>query len=143
MADSAIDRVAITLRVNRDVELKCYPPVSEFVKFLTDNLSGEAQGEFGNVIISNIVPGPDDVNKIWIDVDGQRDSFIQKVFLNGIWEPWYFLPPNTYQWFDGRSALPTGFKEIARTKTADLKFTGAATAGTLPDVLILAAFVGY
>ena len=143
MSHVAIDRVAITLRLNKDVELKCYPSVADFVKFLTDNLSGEAQGEFSNIIISNLAPGSDDVSKIWIEVNGQRNSFVEKVFINGRWVPWYFLPPNTYQWFDGRAALPTGFVEIGRTKATDLKLTGGATAGAIPAEFILAQFIGY
>lgn len=143
MAEAAIDRVAITLRLNREVELKCYPPIADFVKFLMETVSGEAQGNFGNLLISNLTPGPDDANKIWVEVNGQRTSFVEKVLVNGKWQPWYFLAPNSYQWFDGRSPVPTGFKEIARTKTTDLKLTGAATAGELPEELILAQFVGY
>lgn len=139
----AIDRAAITLKLNRETELKCYPPVGDFLKLLVDLLSGEAQGSFGDVIISSVTPGPDDVNKIWIEVNGQRNTFALKVYVHGKWQPYYFTPPSSYLLFDGRAPLPEGFKEIGRFKAVDVPVTGASTAGSLPVEFIIGSFVGY
>ncbi len=139
----AIDRTSITITLSKDTDLKCYPPVAEFLKFLTEVLSGEVQGNFGDVVLSNMTPDSDQVNKLWIETNGQRNDFDQKFFINGKWQPWYFPPPNTYYWFDGRAALPLGFKELGRVKASDLPITGADTAGSLPTEFILASFIGY
>lgn len=139
----AIDRVTVAIQLNREVEIKCYPPVADFLKLLTEILSGEARGTFGDVIISNITPSSDDVNKLWVEVNGQRNVFTEKVFVNGQWQPWYFTPPNSYILFDGRAALPEGFKEIGRFKVSDVPIAGATTAGSLPTELIIATFKGY
>ena len=143
MSTGAIDRTAVTLKLNRDVELKCYPPVADFFKLLTENLSGEAEGSFGDVVISGSAPGPVDVGKIWIEVNGQRNTFAFRVFVEGKWQPWYFLPPNSFQFFDVGTGLPVGFKEIGRFKLSDIPVTGATTAGTLPTEFIVAKWVGY
>lgn len=139
----AIDRTAITLQLNKEVDAKCYPPVAEFLKLITEVMSGQAQGSFGDVIISNTVPEAEDVNKIWIDINGQRTSFIVKTFVNGKWRPWYFVPPNSYHFFPGNAPLPEGFKEIGRFKTSDVPVTGATTAGSLPIEIIIASWTGY
>lgn len=139
----AIDRTAITIKLNREVESKCYPPVKDFFNLLTDVLSGEVQGSFGDVIISNNVPSPDEVNKIWVEINGQRNTFIFKVYVEGRWQPWYFLPPNSIQFFDGRTGIPSGFKELGRFNLVDIPIAGATTAGDLPTDFIVAKWVGY
>jgi hypothetical protein len=123
--------------------MKCYPPVAEFLKFLTEVLSGEAQGSFGDVVLSNLTPESDDVNKLWIEVNGQRSSFAQKVFVNGKWQPWYFLPPQSYVLFDGRTTLPDGFTEIGRFKSEAVPVTKNGVTLTTPTEFIIASFVGY
>jgi len=139
----AIDRNSVTLRLNRDVEIKCYPPVAEFLRLITELFSGEVQGSFGDVVISNITPEPEEVNKLWVEVNGQRNQFFQKVYVNGKWQPWYFMPPQSYILFDGRTTLPDGFKELGRFKTTDVPVTSADTAQAVPVEMIIASFIGY
>jgi hypothetical protein len=139
----AIDRASITITLNRDVDLKCYPPVAEFLKFLTEVLTGEAQGSFGDVVISNLTPESDDVNKLWIEVNGQRNQFTQKMYINGKWETWYFVPPQSYVLFDGRTTLPTGFVEVGRFKSGDVPVTKNGVTLTTPAEFIIASFQGY
>jgi len=139
----SIDRVAIRLRLNKDVELQCYPTVQEFLKLLTETLSGEAQGTFGEVVVSELTPLSDDINKLWLKINGQRNAFEQRLYVNGNWEPWYFLPPNSYVLFDGRSPLPNGFTEIGRFKSLDLPVQKDGVTLTSPTEFIIASFTGY
>lgn len=139
----SIDRVAIRLRLNKDIELQCYPALPEFMKFLTETLSGEAQGTFGEVIISEITPESDDTNKLWLKINAQRNGFEQRLYINGEWQPWYFVPPSSYILFDGRAALPTGFLEIGRFTSAAVPVTKNGVQLTTPTEFIIANFIGY
>jgi hypothetical protein len=120
---NSIDRVAVKLTLNKDVELTCYPPVKEFFKLLTEYMSGEAQGTFGDVIISELTPEAEDVNKLW--------------------KPWYFIPANGYLLFPGSAPLPEGFVEIGRFKGADVPITKNGATLTAPTEFIIASWVGY
>jgi hypothetical protein len=140
---NSIDRVAVKLTLNKDVELTCYPPVKEFFKLLTEYMSGEAQGTFGDVIISELTPEAEDVNKLWIRTNGQRNGFEQRIYINGEWKPWYFIPANGYLLFPGSAPLPEGFVEIGRFKGADVPITKNGATLTAPTEFIIASWVGY
>lgn len=140
---NAADRVAITISQTRDVTERCYPPVAEFVAMLTDVLSGEAQGDFGNLVISQITPDSEDVNKVWIEINGQRTFFTLKVHVNGEWRPWYFVPPNTYMILDGRAPIPDGWQAIGRFSTAILNITPMSTVEDIPSEFIIIRFIGF
>lgn len=139
----SIDRVAIKLVLKKQIETQCYPTVNALVDIIVDAVAGEAQGSFGDVVLSAIEPQPEDVNKLWIRTDPQRQSFEQDIFIKGKWQPYYFVPPNTYILFDGRVPLPAGFTEVARFDTSKLGLTGGTLAGSIPPEIILAMFVGY
>jgi hypothetical protein len=139
----SIDRVAIKLSLNKDVELTCYPSVKEFLKLITEYMSGEAQGTFGDVIISELTPESEDVNKLWIRTNGQRNGFEQRIYINGEWKPWYFLPSNGYIMFPSSATLPEGFTEIGRFKGSDIPVQKNGVTLTTPTEFIIAEFTGY
>lgn len=143
MTSGAIDRVAVKLTQTKEIDIKCYPPVKELFNLIPDYFSGEANGSFGDVVISNTIPDPDDVNKLWVATNGQRNTFEARFYINGKWQPWYFLAPNQFVFFDGRATLPAGFKEIGRFKSIDIPITDTSGTAALPGEIIIARFIGY
>jgi len=140
---NAIDRVAIELKQNREVHDKCYPPLSDLFKMIVTNISGDARGTFGDVVISTITPETGSENKLWIATDPQRTSFDMRLFINGAWRPWYFLAPSQVVIIDGRAPVPAGFQELGRFKSADIPIIDTSGSALLPEEFIIVRWIGY
>lgn len=145
MATDSLDRVAVRLTLTKDISLNCYPPVKEFIAFMLEHISGEAQGTFGDVVLSAQTPSPDDVYKLWIATNGQRNGFEQRLFLNGAWRTWNFVAEGEIRHFDGRATLPKGWTKIGSFKTVDVPITAEAgdNVASLPETIQVAKWVGY
>lgn len=142
MVESPVETVSVELVLNKEPNFPCYPPVKEFLDFLIKNVSGNALGSFGDVIISNVEPSVEDLNKLWIQTNGQRNDFQIKLYINGAWRPWTFTAPNETRWFDGRAPLPEGWASLGTINLASIAFEPSANSNA-PTSLTLAKWVGY
>lgn len=136
-----IDRTTIKLLLNKDVTEQCYPPFAELFALILKYISGQAEGSFGDLVISNLEPSPDDVYKLWLAVDAARKAFEFRVFVNGKWQPWNFTAANEIRFFAG--TLPTGWKKVGEFNAIDIPITVAPDGGGLPAIITIAKWVGY
>jgi hypothetical protein len=136
-----IDRTTVRLMLNKDVTEQCYPPFPELFTLLLKYISGQAEGSFGDLIISGQEPSPDDTGKLWLRVSPDGKNFEFNVFVNGKWVPWNFVAANEIRFFGG--TLPDGWTKIGEFKTEDVPVTAAPAGGGVPAVIIMAKWVGY
>lgn len=140
---NVINRVALTLELNHEIREQCYPTVPELFRMITESISAEATGAFGDVVISNNIPDSDSNYKMHILPNGDRTDFTARFNIYGEWKPWYFLVPNQIITLPGTIAVPDGFEEIGRYKTSLIPIEDTSGSASLPDEFVVAKFIGY
>lgn len=148
-----------------DLTSPCYNSEQARFNDYVKNIQSSLPINFTTVIVSTSAPGPDDRDKIWLQVDGNNRIVGLNTFANGQWEtmfpsPPYIVPgeyraydPSKYTplapWFPcdgsvttvpdlrGRFLVTAGQRTLPAGSTdTNTNFINGATGGTETEVLI-------
>ena len=119
---------------------ECYPTPADFVSLLPQYLAILLTGSAGDVVLSPLEPGADDLSKLWVKIDNNRNFTGLFLYQNGAWVQVSDAYVGEIRWFDSSITLPSGWTKLATVKASDLPQEAISGATSVPSNYTLARY---